>query len=77
VDQFISINKFCRMMSRNRSWFYRHANEPGFPQRIYVREGDPPHLSLAECQDYMERLKQRRGPQAPLKRRVGRPRKAA
>ena len=74
-DRFVTIPYFTHQMMgmRDRGWYYRHARDPGMPQR--VRIGGKPMLSLEQCKAYMAKLVALAEPAAPLKRRVGRPRK--
>jgi hypothetical protein len=76
-DQLVTIDYFTKDMlgMADRSWYYRHQDVPGMPQRINI-EGRT-RLSLNECLAYMEQIKAKRGP-APLpRRRGGRPKKVA
>lgn len=72
TDRMITIAAFRQMLGVSRDWFYDHAEDPGFPQRVYV--GAAPRLMLSECVAYVEALKNKRGPKAPLPRKGGRPR---
>lgn len=70
----ITIEFFCKvMLGVTRLWYYKHVDDPGVPQRVYV--GAAPRLVRSECEAYVEALKQQRGPKAPLPRKGGRPRK--
>jgi len=71
-DRYVAIQYFTKEMLglKDRNWYYRHVDDPGMPQRIYV--AGKPMLSLADCNAYMAQL---RGPAKPVKRRPGRPRR--
>ncbi|RWP05076.1 hypothetical protein [Mesorhizobium sp.] len=75
--RFVSIEYFVVTMlgHANRSWFYRHRNDPEFPQPVPA-EGRP-RLVYEECVAYMKRLMAQReeAKKNPpkVKRRVGRP----
>lgn len=71
-DRLITIDQFAGMIGMTRQWYYKHREDDGMPQRIYV--GGRPKLSLLECRAYVEALKRLR-PQP--KRKRGRPRKTA
>lgn len=74
TDKLVSIDYFTGdMLGVGRQWYYKHKNDPGMPQRVFVG-GKKPKLVLAECQAYVEQLKSVRPPQ---KRKRGRPRKTA
>lgn len=74
MRQFITIAEFCEMLGmKGVSWYYKHADVPGVPQRVYF-EGQSPRLVLSECLAYVDSKMKRREPQPPP-RKGGRPRK--
>jgi hypothetical protein len=74
-DRFITISYFVHEMMgmKARDWYYDHQDDPGVPQRVMI--GGVPKLSLRECIAYQEMLKGATQPAAPIKKKIGRPRK--
>jgi hypothetical protein len=75
-DRFVTIQYFVKEMlgMKARNWYYDHQDDYGVPKRIIV--GGKPKLSLRDCIAYQDMLRERVIPKAaPLKRKVGRPRK--
>lgn len=63
---------------KNRLWYYRHVDEPGMPQRVYI--GEKPMLRYDECAAFVDRLVERRdapppSPAPKVRRHPGRPAK--
>lgn len=78
--RFVTIEYFWRDMLgfKSKQWFYKHAGNPGMPQRVYY--GGKPMLVYDECVAYQQRTFTDRKPPAtpppatlPRKRRPGRP----
>jgi hypothetical protein len=71
-DKLITIDAFVEMIGMTRQWYYKHKEDAGMPQRVYVI--GRPKLSLRECNAYVEAVKRAR---PAIKRKRGRPRKTA
>jgi predicted DNA-binding transcriptional regulator AlpA len=77
--RFVTIEYFWKDMlgMGDRAWFYRHKDDPGMPQRVYLGENSKPMLVYDECLAYMRARMEARGvpkkDPPKLKRRVGRP----
>ena len=51
--RLITIRQFCDMMGmKDRSWYYKHRSDPGFPAVVAVN-GEP-RLVWQECADYRD-----------------------
>ena len=59
--KLISVTDFVQKMmgKAHRSWYYRHINDPGMPQRLYGPPGTNPMLSYEECVAYAKRYRKR------------------
>lgn len=75
-DRLISIRYFVQNMMglKSREWFYRHKDDPGFPQRVMF--GNKPMLSFNRCVAYIDqKVTGTKPPEPQPKRKRGRPRK--
>jgi len=55
--RYVTIGFFTHdMMGRkSKNWFYNHANDEGFPQRVYLPGAHRPVLDYDECLAFQKR----------------------
>lgn len=77
-SRLVTIDYFVKDMlgMSNRAFFYDHAGDPGFPQRVKI--GSRAFLVRSECEQYVaDRIEARDKPKAKppekVKRHIGRP----
>ena len=63
-SRFVTIDQFCHMLGlKDRTWYYRHRNDPGMPQPIPVGDGHRKRLDRIEIDRYVEGLIEKRDAQ--------------
>jgi len=58
---FVTIDYFCHMLGlKDRTFYYRHKDDPGFPQLVPVGDGHRKRLVRKECEDFIAGLIEKR-----------------